>query len=146
MHLAQLARRLRKEAPDFIKDLIAWGAGPRACQNLVLAGKVRAVLKGRFHVTIDDVEAVALPIMRHRIVPTFNAVVRGFVNNIVIEPVSASLHEQALAQAYTVIAENHHFDPKDKDRWTLQSLDVGPAYAAAIVIEGNDPLLVSLSP
>ena len=77
LDLVRFTRPNEKEAPAFVKDLIAWGAGPRACQNLVLAGKVRAVLKGRFHVTIDDVEAVALPIMRHRIVPTFNAEAEG---------------------------------------------------------------------
>jgi MoxR-like ATPase len=64
-------------APAFIKDLIDWGAGPRACQYLVLAGKVRAVLRGRFHVTIDDIEALALPVLRHRIVATFNAEAEG---------------------------------------------------------------------
>jgi MoxR-like ATPase len=64
-------------APAFVKDLIEWGAGPRACQNLVLAGKVRAVLRGRFHVTIDDIEALAHAVLRHRIVPTFNAEAEG---------------------------------------------------------------------
>jgi MoxR-like ATPase len=64
-------------APAFAKELIEWGAGPRACQNLVLAGKVRAILQGRFHVTIDDIEALAAPVLRHRIVPTFNAEAEG---------------------------------------------------------------------
>ena len=85
LDLVRFTRPKEKEAPAFIKDLIAWGAGPRACQNLVLAGKVRAVLKGRFHVTIDDVEAVALPIMRHRVVPTFNAEAEGItVDDIIL--------------------------------------------------------------
>ncbi len=77
LDLVRFTRPNEPEAPEFVKDLIAWGAGPRACQNLVLAGKVRAVLKGRFHVTIDDVIAMALPIMRHRVVPTFNAEAEG---------------------------------------------------------------------
>jgi len=75
-----LVRVTRPDAPDspaFVKELISWGAGPRACQNLVLAGKVRAVLRGRFHVTIDDIEALALPVLRHRVVPTFNAEAEG---------------------------------------------------------------------
>ena len=75
-----LVRNTRPNEADvapFVKELIAWGAGPRACQNLVLAGKVRAVLKGRFHVTIDDIEAVAMPVLRHRVVPTFNAEAEG---------------------------------------------------------------------
>ena len=73
LDLVRFTRPDEPGAPSFVKDLVAWGAGPRACQNLVLAGKVRALLRGRFHVTIDDVEALARPIMRHRIVPTFNA-------------------------------------------------------------------------
>jgi MoxR-like ATPase len=64
-------------APAFIKDLVSWGAGPRACQCLVLAGKVRALLQGRFHVSLDDIEALALPVLRHRIVPTFHAEAEG---------------------------------------------------------------------
>ena len=77
LDLVRFTRPDEPGAPAFVKDLVAWGAGPRACQNLVLAGKVRAVLRGRFHVTIDDVEALARPIMRHRIVPTFNAEADG---------------------------------------------------------------------
>jgi len=77
LDLVRHTRPGNPEAPSFIKDLIDWGAGPRACQNLVLAGKVRAVLRGRFHVTIDDIEALAPPVLRHRIVPTFNAEAEG---------------------------------------------------------------------
>ncbi len=77
LDLVRSTRPDEPTAPAFVKDLIAWGAGPRACQNLVLAGKVRAVLRGRFHVTIDDIVALSLPVLRHRIVPTFNAEADG---------------------------------------------------------------------
>jgi MoxR-like ATPase len=77
LDLVRYTRPDNTEAPAFIKDLVEWGAGPRACQNLVLTGKVRAVLQGRFHVTIDDIEALALPVLRHRVVPTFNAEAEG---------------------------------------------------------------------
>ena len=77
LDLVRFTRPANPDAPSFVKDLIEWGAGPRACQNLVLTGKVRAVLQGRFHVTIDDIEALALPVMRHRVVPTFNAEAEG---------------------------------------------------------------------
>ena len=77
LDLVRFTRPNSADAPAFVKDLIEWGAGPRACQNLVLAGKVRAVLRGRFHVTIDDIEALALPVLRHRVVPTFNAEAEG---------------------------------------------------------------------
>ena len=77
LDLVRCTRPDEAESLAEVKDLIEWGAGPRACQYLVLAGKVRAVLQGRFHVTIDDIEALAHPILRHRIVPTFNAEAEG---------------------------------------------------------------------
>jgi MoxR-like ATPase len=77
LDLVRFTRPNDSGAPAFVKELIDWGAGPRACQYLVLAGKVRAVLRGRFHVTIDDIEALALPVLRHRVVATFNAEAEG---------------------------------------------------------------------
>ena len=75
-----VVRRCRPREADampFIKEWVEWGPGPRACQMLVLAGKVRALLKGRTHVIVDDIEALAPPVLRHRIVPTFNAEAEG---------------------------------------------------------------------
>ena len=60
-------------APDYVKEMINWGAGPRASQYLILAGKARAILDGRHSVSIDDVRTAALPVLRHRIVPNFHA-------------------------------------------------------------------------
>ena len=77
LDLVRCTRPDEVEALSFVKELVEWGAGPRASQYLVLAGKVRAVLHSRFHVTIDDVEAIAHPVLRHRIVPTFNAEAEG---------------------------------------------------------------------
>jgi MoxR-like ATPase len=79
-YAADLVRATRpKEAnvPKFVPELVAWGAGPRASQYLVLGGKARAVLHGRFHVTTEDVKAVALPVLRHRIMTTFHADAEG---------------------------------------------------------------------
>jgi MoxR-like ATPase len=59
--------------PDFIKKYVTWGAGPRAGQNLILAAKARALLHGRTYVAIEDVKAVALPVMRHRVITNYNA-------------------------------------------------------------------------
>lgn len=96
LDLVRHTRPGNAEAPSFIKDLIDWGAGPRACQNLVLAGKVRAVLRGRFHVTIDDIEALAPPVLRHRIVPTFNAEAEGIkVDDIISRIVKAVPRSEA---------------------------------------------------
>ncbi|MHB1556147.1 MAG: AAA family ATPase [Isosphaeraceae bacterium] len=64
-------------APEFIKNWLAWGAGPRAAQYIVLAAKARAVLHGRLAVTAGDVRAVVRPVLRHRIFTNFNADAEG---------------------------------------------------------------------
>jgi len=58
---------------DFIKEFVSWGASPRAAQYLMLAGKARALLHGRFNVSIEDVQSLAYPVMRHRILTNFHA-------------------------------------------------------------------------
>ena len=63
--------------PDFIRQYLSWGAGPRASQNLILAGKARAILQGRSHVTLDDIRAVAHPVLRHRLITNFSAEADG---------------------------------------------------------------------
>ena len=76
----QFSRQTRPEkadSPDFIKEQVQWGAGPRASQNLVLGAKARAALEGRTYVSCDDVVAVALPVLRHRIRPSFSAASEG---------------------------------------------------------------------
>ena len=85
LDIVRFTRPKTADAPAFVKDLIDWGAGPRACQNLVLGGKVRAVLRGRFHVTDDDIAALAKPVLRHRIVPTFNAEAEGITADDIID-------------------------------------------------------------
>lgn len=59
--------------PDFIKKYVTWGAGPRAGQNLILAAKARALLRGRTYVAIEDVKAVSLPVLRHRVITNYAA-------------------------------------------------------------------------
>ena len=79
-YAADLVRATRPREPNvpaFVPELIAWGAGPRACQYLILGGKARALLKGRLHVTTEDIRAVAYPVLRHRLVTTFNADAEG---------------------------------------------------------------------
>ena len=63
--------------PDFVRDYVTWGAGPRASQFLVLAAKARAVLHGRYYVSCEDIRAVAAPVLRHRIITNFNAEAEG---------------------------------------------------------------------
>jgi MoxR-like ATPase len=64
--------------PDFVKDYVAWGAGPRACQFLILGAKAKALLSGRYHVSVEDIQAVAHPVLRHRILTNFHAEAKGF--------------------------------------------------------------------
>jgi MoxR-like ATPase len=65
------------EAPDFVQKWVRWGAGPRAGQSLLLAGKARAVLQGRPAVSLEDVRAVAPPVLRHRVLVNFQAEADG---------------------------------------------------------------------
>lgn len=83
-HVARLAVRLVRstrpthgDAPQFVRDYVTWGAGPRAGQSLVLASKVRAGIHGRPNVIWDDIQAVARPVLRHRLVLNFNAEADG---------------------------------------------------------------------
>jgi MoxR-like ATPase len=86
-YAADLVRATRPRdpgVPKFIPEWVSWGAGPRACQYLILGGKARAILHGRLHVTTDDVRAVAYPVLRHRLVTTFNADAEGVTTDDVI--------------------------------------------------------------
>jgi MoxR-like ATPase len=66
-----------EEAPDFVQQWVRWGAGPRAGQALLLAGKARAVLQGRPAVSLEDIRAVAPPVLRHRVLVNFQAEADG---------------------------------------------------------------------
>jgi MoxR-like ATPase len=82
--IVRATRPSEPDAPDFVKELMAWGAGPRASLNLIVAGKARAALRSRSHVAIEDIQAVALPILRHRIVPSFAARSEGMTPDALI--------------------------------------------------------------
>ena len=95
-HVAKFALRLvratRKPGrgeddhrPDFVQQYVQWGAGPRASQNLILAGKARAVFAGRTHVEADDVKALAHPVLRHRLILNFNAEADGLTPDDLID-------------------------------------------------------------
>jgi MoxR-like ATPase len=79
-YMADLVRATRpdeKDAPDFVKEWLTWGAGPRAGQYLLLAAKARAILMGRMNVSCEDVRSAAHPVLRHRIFCNFNATSQG---------------------------------------------------------------------
>jgi MoxR-like ATPase len=87
-YAVKLVGKTRKDsdlAPQLTKDFISWGAGPRASQYLIVGAKCHAALNGRFSPDIDDVKAVAKPILRHRIVRNYRAEAEGYSNDRLIE-------------------------------------------------------------
>ena len=83
--LARATRPKAEGAPDFIREMVAWGAGPRAGIYLITAAKARAVLQGRYHATTADVAQVALPVLRHRVLTTFNAEAAGVTSDHIVK-------------------------------------------------------------
>jgi MoxR-like ATPase len=71
--------------PDFVGDMLSWGAGPRAVQFLILGGKARALLHGRTHVSTEDIQALAKPVLRHRLVVNFAAESEGITPDDIVE-------------------------------------------------------------
>ncbi len=95
VRLVHASRPQTESAPDFIKDWVSWGAGIRASQNLILAGKVRALLLGRFNVSYGDVRALAPSILRHRIILNFHAEAERVTTNDVIQRLLEAVPEPA---------------------------------------------------
>jgi len=90
VRLAASSRPHQNGAPDFINEWVSWGAGLRAGQYLVLGAKVRALLHGRAHVTVEDIQALAQPTLRHRILLNYRAEAEGVtVENVVERLLSA---------------------------------------------------------
>jgi MoxR-like ATPase len=77
LDIVRATRPNESGASDFVRHWLSWGAGPRAGQYMILAAKARALMKGRLHVLIEDIAAVAAPVLRHRLVPNFNAEAEG---------------------------------------------------------------------
>lgn len=75
---------------EFIKEWVSWGAGPRASQYLILAAKTKAVIDGRFTPSVDDVKSFMLPVLRHRIIPSFNAEADGVTSVDIINKILKS--------------------------------------------------------
>ena len=89
--LVRSTRPKTPEALDFCKKWLNWGAGPRASLNLIMAAKAKAILNGQFHVSCDDVAAVALPIFRHRIIPNFAAQSEGVTSDDITRKILAAI-------------------------------------------------------
>lgn len=86
-YVARLVRATRPgnpDAPAMIKEMVDWGAGPRAGQNLIMGGKAMAAMDGRFTVAIDDIKKVAVPVLRHRLSTNFQASAEGINTDTII--------------------------------------------------------------
>ena len=101
-HLAkfalQLARQTRpggEQVPEIVSKYVRWGAGPRASQYLVLAAKSLAALHGRYCVGREDIEAVAAPVLRHRIITNFHAEADGITADTIVEHLLGMMQETA---------------------------------------------------
>jgi len=97
LRLTRLTRLTTGEAPPWINEMLQWGAGPRASQNLVLGAKAHALLQGRFYVAAEDVKAVAKPVLRHRLITSFAAEAEGITTDKVIERLLADVDPNASA-------------------------------------------------
>jgi MoxR-like ATPase len=73
VRLVDASRPGRQSDHQFIREWVKWGAGLRASQSLILAGKARALLNNRYHVSVSDIQALARPVLRHRVIPNFYA-------------------------------------------------------------------------
>ena len=93
--LARYTRPVVGSSNGYVKEMVNWGAGPRASICLILAAKARAILHSRYHTTTEDVAALALPVLRHRIVPTFNAEAAGKDENAIVLQVLEDIKKAA---------------------------------------------------
>ena len=85
VRLATMSRPDSDQAPDFVKKYISWGAGPRASQYLIIGSKARALSRGRYNISEEDIAALAVPVLRHRIVNNYSAEAEGITTDKLIE-------------------------------------------------------------
>jgi MoxR-like ATPase len=106
MDLVRATRGPDHGGPEYVRDWVAWGAGPRAGQSLILAAKARAALAGRPSVSVDDIRAVTLPVLRHRIVINYNAQAAGETSDSIVKklsrdvPVRKGASDAAVAEVF----------------------------------------------
>jgi MoxR-like ATPase len=93
VHLVRATRPSDPTAPDFVKKMVDWGAGPRAGQFLVKGGQAMAAMDGRFSVAIDDIKKVAIPVLRHRVSTNFQAQAEGKSSEDIIQQLLATMGE-----------------------------------------------------
>lgn len=94
LRLVRATRVAEGDTPPFVEEWVSWGSGPRGMQYLLLGGKARAMLMGRFFVTTDDIKAVAHPVLRHRVITNFNAESAGVTPDQVIDRLLAEVPDR----------------------------------------------------
>ncbi len=94
--LVRSTRPADTSAPEFVKELVDWGAGPRAGQFLISGGKALAAMEGRFSVSLDDVRKIAIPVLRHRVSTNFQAQAEGMTSEDVINKLLKEIPEPAI--------------------------------------------------
>jgi len=99
--ITRATRPKEAESPDFVKNWLAWGAGPRAAQYLILGAKARAILHGRYAVSAADIRALAHPVLRHRIFTNFNADAEGVDVDQVIDQLLETIPEPTYGERIT---------------------------------------------
>jgi MoxR-like ATPase len=87
LRLVQATRVTKDYCLPYAKQWVSWGAGPRACQNLIMGAKAHAFFNGRTHVTTDDIRAVAKPVMRHRVIVNYAAMSEGITSDMVVSEI-----------------------------------------------------------
>jgi MoxR-like ATPase len=85
VRLTRASRPNENEAPDFVKQFVSWGAGPRGAQALILGSKARAILNGRYSVSVEDIKAIAFTCLRHRVLINFHGEAEGITSEEVIK-------------------------------------------------------------
>jgi len=91
VRLVQSTRVTEEGCLPYAKEWVAWGAGPRACQNLILGAKAHAFFRGRSHVTTDDIRVVAKPVLRHRVIVNYAAMAENIDSDKVVDQVLAAV-------------------------------------------------------
>ena len=91
--LVRTSRPDREEATDMVREYVSWGAGPRAVQYLVLGAKGRAALRGNYMASLEDIEAVTIPVLSHRVITNFAAESQGMTSKKVVERLAEEMRE-----------------------------------------------------
>ena len=100
-YVSRIVRSTRpndSESPDFVKELVDWGAGPRAGMFLIAGGKAIAAMEGRFSIAIEDIKKIAIPVLRHRVSTNFQAQAEGMTVESVIERLLNEIPEPDIAK------------------------------------------------